>query len=151
MCDLSLMSTNIMFLLADMLEAALVESMDINKKAGFELRYLDKHYIKTALHNIKMFRGTTKECDEKTQYDIARDSEAWLQFMWMFADRFCDKAEKIKEIYDLIEREPSCLHIDFGEEAKRAFDLMDECMEKYEEQKKWEEIEKAYQEYDGKN
>lgn len=149
--DLSLMSTNIVFLLADMLEAALVESIDINRKAGYELRYIDKHYVNTALHNIKLFRGSTKKCEETTQLELARDSEAWLQFMWMFTDRFSDKAEKIKEIYDLVEREPSHLHIDFGEEAKGAFDFLNEALKKYEEQKKWEEIEKAYQEYDGKN
>lgn len=119
--DIGIYANNLMFLVADMLETAMIDSMDANRRAGYTLRYSDKHYLQSALYNLKRFRSSTVTCGEHSQALLGKDSDSWIQFIWMAVDRLADKPEELYELYKKMKSYPSAYHLDFDEDAEEPF------------------------------
>ena len=82
--------TNIVFVLADVLESNLISMQDEFKKNGFELRHEAKRIFNTALANIKKLRREVNKCSESTQDNFGNDSDMLNALMIMIIDRCGD-------------------------------------------------------------
>ena len=104
--------TNIVFVLADVLESNLISMQDEFKKNGFELRHEAKRSFNTALENIKKLRREVNKCSESTQDNFGNDSDMLNALMLMIIDRCGDDDMFHFKLYNYIKSFPSKLNLD---------------------------------------
>ena len=104
--------TNIIFVLADVLESNLISMQDEFKKNGFELRHEAKRSFNTALSNIKKLRREVDKCSESTQDNFGNDSDMLNALMLMIIDRCGDDDMFHFKLYNYIKSFPSKLNLD---------------------------------------
>ena len=104
--------TNIVFVLADVLESNLISMQDEFKKNGFELRHEAKRSFNTALANIKKLRREVDKCSESTQDNFGKDSDMLNALMLMIIDRCGDDDMFHFKLYNYIKSFPSKLNLD---------------------------------------
>lgn len=104
--------TNIVFVLADVLESNLINMQEELKKNGFELRHEAKRSFNTALANIKKLRREVDRCSESTQDNFGKDSDMLNALMLMIIDRCGDDDMFHFKLYNYIKSFPSKLNLD---------------------------------------
>lgn len=104
--------TNIVFVLADVLESNLINMQEEFKKNGFELRHEAKRSFNTALANIKKLRREVDRCSESTQDNFGKDSDMLNALMLMIIDRCGDDDMFHFKLYNYIKSFPSKLNLD---------------------------------------
>lgn len=104
--------TNIVFVLADVLESNLINMQEEFKKNGFELRHEAKRSFNTALANIKKLRREVDRCSESTQDNFGKDSDMLNAIMLMIIDRCGDDDMFHFKLYNYIKSFPSKLNLD---------------------------------------
>lgn len=104
--------TNIVFVLADVLESNLISMQDEFKKNGFELRHEAKRSFNTALANIKKLRREVDKCSESTQDNFGKDADMLNALMLMIIDRCGDDDMFHFKLYNYIKSFPSKLNLD---------------------------------------
>lgn len=104
--------TNIVFVLADVLESNLISMQEEFKKNGFELRHEAKRSFNTALANIKKLRMEVNKCSESTQDNFGKDSDMLNALMLMIIDRCGDDDMFHFKLYNYIKSFPSKLNLD---------------------------------------
>ena len=103
--------TNIVFVLADVLETNLINMQEEFKNNGFELRHEAKRSFNTALANIKKLRREVNRCSESTQDNFGNDSDMLNALMLMIIDRCGDDDMFHFKLYNYIKSFPSKLHL----------------------------------------
>ena len=103
--------TNIVFVLADVLESNLINMQEEFKKNGFELRHEAKRSFNTALANIKKLRREVDRCSESTQDNFGKDSDMLNALMLMIIDRCGDDDLFHFKLYNYIKSFPSKLNL----------------------------------------
>ena len=103
--------TNIVFVLADVLESNLISMQDEFKKNGFELRHEAKRSFNTALANIKKLRREVNKCSESTQDNFGKDSDMLNALMLMIIDSCGDDDMFHFKLYNYIKSFPSKLNL----------------------------------------
>ena len=111
--------TNIVFVLADVLESNLINMQEEFKNNGFELRHEAKRSFNTALANIKKLRREVDRCSESTQDNFGKDSDMLNALMLMIIDRCGDDDMFHFKLYNYIKSFPSKLNLDL--DLDRAF------------------------------
>ena len=104
--------TNIVFVLADVLESNLINMQEEFKKNGFELRHEAKRSFNTALANIKKLRREVDRCSDSTQDNFGKDSDMLNALMLMIIDRCGDDDMFHFKLYNYIKSFPSKLNLD---------------------------------------
>ena len=104
--------TNIVFVLADVLESNLINMQEEFKKNGFELRHEAKRHFNTALANIKKLRREVDRCSESTQDNFGNDSDMINAMILMIIDRCGDDDMFHFKLYNYIKSFPSKLNLD---------------------------------------
>ena len=103
--------TNIVFVLADVLESNLINMQEEFRKNGFELRHEAKRSFNTALANIKKLRREVDRCSESTQDNFGKDSDMLNAIMLMIIDRCGDDDLFHFKLYNYIKSFPSKLNL----------------------------------------
>lgn len=103
--------TNIVFVLADVLESNLINMQEEFKKNGFELRHEAKRYFNTALANIKKLRREVDRCSESTQDNFGNDADMLNAMILMIIDRCGDDDLFHFKLYNYIKSFPSKLNL----------------------------------------
>lgn len=104
--------TNIVFVLADVLESNLINMQEEFKKNGFELRHEAKRSFNTALANIQKLRREVNKCSKSTQDNFGNDSDMLNALMLMIIDRCGDDDMFHFKLYNYIKSFPSKLNLD---------------------------------------
>ena len=103
--------TNIVFVLADVLEANLINMQEEFKKNGFELRHEVKRNFNAALYNIKKLRKEINHCRIETQENYGNDADMLNAMMLMIIDRCGDDDMFHFKLYNYIKSFPSKLNL----------------------------------------
>lgn len=103
--------TNIVFVLADVLEANLINMQEEFKKNGFELRNEVKRNFNAALYNIKKLRKEINHCGTETQENYGNDADMLNAMMLMIIDRCGDDDMFHFKLYNYIKSFPSKLNL----------------------------------------
>ena len=103
--------TNIVFVLADVLEANLINMQEEFKKNGFELRHEVKRNFNAALYNIKKLRKEINHCRTETQENYGNDADMLNAMMLMIIDRCGDDDMFHFKLYNYIKSFPSKLNL----------------------------------------
>lgn len=118
---LARIQTNIVFVLADCLERALVECEETNREAGYQLRQDCKRYYKAALHNITRFRSATRELDEDAQFAIGDDADLMYDYIYTTVSRTGQDNIMLRKFHEHIKSFPDLLGLDYVRKGSESF------------------------------
>lgn len=108
--------SNLMFLLADVLEVTMMDTQNLLNKDGYELKHEAKRNFKAALANLRRLRHISIDgCSERTQNGFANDSDRMYEFIKMLIDRVGEDDANMKNFYEYIQSHPSqcnMIHLD---------------------------------------
>ena len=84
---LARLETNLVFVVFDALEQLWTECENINRRCGYQMRNEEKRYYQAVKHNLKMFRGATRQLSEKDQLEFGNDAEITLDVLYAAVTR----------------------------------------------------------------
>lgn len=99
---------NLLFLLADVMETAMMDVNELLKKDGNVLRHEARRNFNTAISSIRKLRHSAiDKCRTDTQQDFANDSDMTYEFLKLLIDRCGEDDEKLFKFYNYIKQFPS--------------------------------------------
>ena len=84
---LARLETNLVFVVADLLETLWVECEDVNYRCGYQMRQEEKMHYKAVKHHLRAFRGATRHLDAKDQEEFGNDAELTLDLLYAAVTR----------------------------------------------------------------
>lgn len=84
---LARLETNLVFVFADIMEQLWIECENINRRCGYQMRNEEKRYYNAVKHNLKAFRGVTKQLSIKDQEEFGNDAEITLDILYAAVTR----------------------------------------------------------------
>lgn len=103
--------SNLLFLLADVMETLMMDTCSLMKKSGCTIRQEGKRNFNAAMAALRKMKGAVKTCSIETQIDYGNDSDHLYQLLKLILDR-CGRDDKIfYDIYKMIEAKESKLQM----------------------------------------
>lgn len=113
------MSTNICYMLADMMEVSLMDLQDVFAEHKLKLHHAQKKYFKGAIMNARELVKQVSHTPELTQISYGNDSDMMHAMMLLLIDRCGEDDEIMFKFYEYIKSFPSKLGL--GIEKDSAF------------------------------
>lgn len=104
--------TNIVFVLADVLETNLIDMQSAYSKQGCVMRHEVKRNFNTALAAIKRLKREVDHCDDETQESFGNDADIVNALLITIIDRCGNDDEFAFRMYNYIKSFPSKLKMD---------------------------------------
>lgn len=107
--DALVLSTNICYVLADVMEVNLIELESIFRKNNRALRHEQKRLFNTAISSVKKLRGEVFKCKASTQENFGNDADMLNAMILTLIDRCGDDDMLMYKFYEYIKSFPSRL------------------------------------------
>lgn len=111
------MSTNICYMLADLMEMSLMDLNEIFEDAGLILHHAQKKYFKGAIHNVRNLIKEVSHTPQLTQISFGNDSDMMRAMMLLILDRCGEDDEIMWKFYEYIKSFPSKLNLLIEDES----------------------------------
>lgn len=99
--------SNLLFLMADMMETLLIDTSAMMKKEGFEIRHDAKRNFNTAISSVRKLRRAVDGCMQSTQENFGNDSDCMYEMIKLIIDRCGEDDMKMFKFYNYIKLYPS--------------------------------------------
>lgn len=99
--------TNLLYVLADMLEMMLMDTSEKYKAIGYTLRQDVKRNYNAVIKCMKNLRFDVRRCRETTQDAVGNDSDMLMAILLMLIDRTGDDDMELFKFYNYIKMFPS--------------------------------------------
>ena len=100
--------SNLLFLMADIMEMLMTDVREMFRAEGFELKHEAKRNFNTALKALKNLRhGCIETCSMSTQEDFANDADNMYETIKLIIDRCGENDDKLFRFYEYIKSFPS--------------------------------------------
>ena len=103
--------SNLLFVLADIMETCLLDTKELLAKDGFELRHEAKREFNNAMSSIRKLKFNIGKCAEDTQNNFGNDSDMLYETMKLIIDRCGANDYKLFELYNYIKAQKSDLNM----------------------------------------
>lgn len=84
---LARLETNLVYIMADVLESLWVECENLNYRCGYKMRNEEARYYKAFKANLRKFRMVTRTLDEKEQESFGNDADLTLDLLYAAVTR----------------------------------------------------------------
>lgn len=101
--------SNLLFVLADIIETCLMDTNQLLAKDGFEFRHEAKRNFNSIISSIKKLKRNIDHCSGETQDSFGKDSDMLYQTIKLLLDRCGVHDLTLLQIYQYIESFPSQL------------------------------------------
>lgn len=98
---------NLTFVLVDILESSLMNTNELLRKQGCELRHESKRNFNTAIASVRKLKDHVNKCNDKTQIDFGNDSDMLYNMLLLLVDRCGDDDMKLFKFFNYIKSFPS--------------------------------------------
>lgn len=99
--------SNLLFLMADVMETLLMDTQSMMKQHGFEFKHEAKRNFNTAIASIRKLRKAVDGCSPETQDYFGNDSDHMYEFIKLLIDRCGEDDERMFKFYNYIKTFPS--------------------------------------------
>lgn len=79
---LARLETNMVYVVADVLESLWVECENLNRRCGYRMKNEEVRYYKAFQTNLRKFRGATRHLDTEQQESFGRDADLTLDLLY---------------------------------------------------------------------
>lgn len=98
---------NLTFVLVDILETSLMNTNELLRKQGCELRHESKRNFNTAIASVRKLKDHVNKCNTKTQIDYGNDADMLYNTLLLLIDRCGDDDMKLFRFFNYIKSFPS--------------------------------------------
>ena len=116
-------ATNIAYIIADVMESALLDLDKACKVANKQLMHEERRNFNTAIAALKRLKQPVKDCPECVQEDFGDDADCIYQVIKLLVDRCGDDNAKLFQFYNYIKSFPSQLGMDLSDGERIAFGI----------------------------
>lgn len=103
--------SNLLFLLADVMETLMMDTCSLMKSNGFTIRHEGKRNFNAAMASLRKMKGAVNTWSVETQIDYGNDSDHMYQMLKLIIDRCGSDDRSFYEIYKMIEEKESKLNM----------------------------------------
>jgi hypothetical protein len=111
------MSTNICYMLADLMEMSLMDLEEIFENNNLKLHHAQKKFFKGALMNVRGLIKEVSHTPQLTQISFGNDSDMMRAMMLLILDRCGEDDEIMWKFYEYIKSFPSKLNLLIEDES----------------------------------
>ena len=111
------MSTNICYMLADLMEMSLMDLEEVFAERKLKLHHEQKKYFKGAIHNVRNLIKQVSHTPEITQVSFGNDSDMMHTMMLLLIDRCGEDDETMFKFYEYIKSFPSKLNLGIEDDS----------------------------------
>ena len=102
-----LIHTNLLFLMADVMETLMLDVQEMLRKDNKVLRHEAKRDFNTVIGTLRKLKGSIRGCGVETQVHYGNDSDMVYEFIKLLIDRCGEDDGKLLQLYRMVEKEPS--------------------------------------------
>ena len=107
--------SNLLFVLADVLESNLMDTNSLLRKEDKELRHDAKRNFNLAISAVRRIKTPVSHCSDTTQESFGNDSDMIYQIIKLLIDRCGDDDMKLFKFFNYIKTFPSQLNMDIDD------------------------------------
>ena len=105
--DAVAISTNLCYVLADIMESNLMDLETILKKNGFALKHEQKRAFNAAIANVRRLKKEVNHCDSRMQENYGNDADMLNAIILTLIDRTGNEDFVIFKFYEYLKSFPS--------------------------------------------
>lgn len=121
----ALVQVNLTYCLVDIMESALKDMNEKNRKAGKELKFSEKMNFNKAMAGLNSLKNKVSKCPDDEQEAYGNDSDMLYQFLKLLIDRCGENDRLLYHFYNHIKAFPSAMGMDLEKGETRAFGFID--------------------------
>lgn len=103
--------SNLLFVMADILETCLLDTKKLLSKDGFELKHEARREFNNTISSIRKLKSNIDKCTGDTQNDFGNDSDMLYETIKLIIDRCGTNDYKLFELYNYIKTQKSELNM----------------------------------------
>ena len=109
---LAALLTNLLFLVADLMETLGVECEEMNARCGFKMKLKESRHFEFAMKHIKALRSVTRGLDATTQESFGSDAELLADLVYAAVSRTGSDDKLMYEFLEHIMQYPDRVGLD---------------------------------------
>lgn len=121
---LAAIECNLVYIMADVLEALWIECENLNRRCGYEMHQEEKRHCKAAIHHIHMIRGVTRQLDATDQDQFGQDADITLDLLYSAVTRTGTDNIMLCRFLEYIMSFPDKLGLDSVRQGSDAFNAI---------------------------
>lgn len=118
---LARLMTNVLYVFIDCLESMYVETEQVNRKCGYQLRHEEKHSFNKIFAEVKKIRRITRELPESEQVSYGDDADQLLDLVYLAVTRTGTDNQLMHRFIEYVGSFPDRLGLDEAREGGETF------------------------------